>query len=352
MTNTGSTRSICLVRLSALGDVVLVLPLVRTLQLRWPETKITWVIGRAAHEALAGLSAEGIEFVVIDKPRGFGDYLALRRRLAHRRFDVLLCLQASWRANWIYPCINAVRKIGYGTDRAKDFHRFFIHEKLPAAKPHLVDGFLQFAEALGLSLPEVAEWRLPLDAEALVWADDRLPRQPFFALSPCASKPERDWPVERFAEVLRWAQQRNAGPFVLLGGPSARERAIVNEIVAQAQVPVIDLVGRTSIAQLIATLSRCRLLLAPDTGAVHIANAFGHPVVGLYAVAPSDRTGPYRKTEHCVDHFAEAVKTLLGRDPAQLPWSQRVHDPRAMSLISSAEVICKIDLILRKAGSY
>ncbi len=348
MTTPGSPASICLVRLSALGDVVMVLPLVRTLQARWPRAKITWIIGRGAYEAVAGLRAEGIEFVVIEKPRRIRDYLALRRQLADRTFDVLLCLQASWRANWIYPCIRARRKIGYGNDRAKDFHRWFVRERIPPAKPHLVNGFLQFAEALGVELHPEVLWRLPVEAEAEAWAGEILPAKPFFALSPCASKPERDWPVDRYAAVLRWAHAGGLGPVVLLGGPAGRERMVADALVAQAEVPVVNLVGRTSVPQLIATLARCRLLLAPDSGAVHIANAFGRPVVGLYAVAPAGRTGPYRRTEFCVDHFDEAVRTLCGADPARMPWATRVHDPRAMALIRVDEVLVKIDRALRQ----
>ncbi|MDR0902203.1 MAG: hypothetical protein LBM92_05475, partial [Opitutaceae bacterium] len=141
--------TICIVRLSALGDAVMVAPLIKMLRREWPAAKITWVIGRGAHPAVASLERLGVEFVVIDKPRGARDYLALRRRLAGRCFDALLCLQASWRANLIYPCVRARRKIGYGRDRAKDCHSFFIREALPAGPSHILDGFLQFAEALG-----------------------------------------------------------------------------------------------------------------------------------------------------------------------------------------------------------
>jgi heptosyltransferase I len=351
MITPGSPRSICIVRLSALGDVVMVLPLVRTLQARWPEAKITWIIGRGAHDAVAGLRNEGIEFVVIEKPRGIRDYLALRRRMKDRTFDVLLCLQASWRANLIYPCIRARRKIGYGNDRARDFHRYFIRECIPDAKAHLVDGFLQFAEALGLELPLDADWRLPVDASLKAWADGTLPAKPFFAVSPCASKPERDWPVERYVEVVRWAHAHGLGPIVLLGGPTGRDREVADALVSRAQVPILDLVGRTTIPQLIATLARCRLLLAPDTGAVHLANALGRPVVGLYAVAPAHRTGPYRRTEFSVDRFDEAVRTLCGADPARVPWGKRVHDLRAMSLIGVDEVISKVGLAWRAPES-
>ncbi len=142
-------RSLCLVRLSALGDVVMVTPLIKMLLREWPELKITWVIGRSAYPLVASLETLGVEFVVIEKPRRWGDYEALRALMKGRCFDALLCLQASWRANLIYPCIQAPRKIRYGRGPAKDLHAFFIREKLPPAPPHIVDGFLQFGEAVG-----------------------------------------------------------------------------------------------------------------------------------------------------------------------------------------------------------
>ena len=341
-------KSICLVRLSALGDVVMVVPLVRVLQARWPEARITWVIGKAAHPVVAGLASEGVEFVVIDKPRRLGDYRALWRTLKGRRFDAVLCLQASWRTNLIYPGIAAKRKVGYGRDRAKDLHRFFVRETLPDSPPHLVDGFLQFAEALGAVVPQRADWRLPIDPEADAWCGRMLPNQPFIAVSACASKPERDWPAERWAELLRRVHERWQLPTVLFGGPSPREVSVAREIAAGLGVAVLDLVGKTRIPELVAALSRCRLLVAPDTGAAHIANAFGRPVVGLYAVAPASRTGPYGNLGFCVDKFSQAVRELQGLDPASVPWAHRVHDPRAMQLITVDEVFTKFDLILSR----
>jgi heptosyltransferase I len=135
---------------------------------------------------------------------------------------------------------------------------------------------------------------------------------------------------------------------VLLGGNSERERLAAASISVGASAPVVNLMGATSLPQLVAALARCRLLISPDTGAVHMANALGRPVVGLYAVAPASRTGPYSHTEYCVDVFEEGVRTLLGRDPATVPWSQRVHDPRAMGLISVAAVLEKIQKVTER----
>lgn len=344
--------SICIVRLSALGDTVMVAPLIRMLRREWPGAKLTWIIGKAAHPAVASLERPaGVEFVVIDKPRGLRDYLALRRRMAGRNFDALLCLQASWRANLVYPCIRAYRKIGYGRDRAKDMHSLFVREKIPPAPPHILDGFLQFGEALG-GVRSAADyegaWGLEADPAALAWADATLPRGRWLAVSPCASKAERDWPAERYAEVIAHAWRAHNLPAVLLGGPAPREHRMADAICARLApgAPVTKLTGATSVPQLVAAISRCAALLAPDTGAVHIARAFARPVVGLYAVAPAGRTGPYRSLDFCVDKFPEAVALVHGRDVAVTPWSHRVHDARAMSLIGTEDVKRQLDRAL------
>ncbi|WP_404422571.1 glycosyltransferase family 9 protein [Nibricoccus sp. IMCC34717] len=338
--------SVCLVRLSALGDVVMVLPLVRWLRRCWPEARLTWVCGRAVLPVLAPLVDEGVELVAIDKPRGPRDYLRFRRAMAGRRFDVVLALQASWRANWLYACLRAPRKIGYGRDRAKDLHGWFVNEALPPAKPHLVDGFLQFGEALGLGWPEAIEWGLPVDAAAAECVASLVPAGPFLALNACSSKPERDWSPANYARVIAEAARIHGITTVLIGSPAQREVAVAAEVERLAGVPVTNLVGRTKLTEMVAVLARCSALLSPDTGAVHLANALGKPVVGLYAVAPSARTGPYGHNAFCVDRFDEAVRRFLGRDPATTPWAQRVHHPAAMALVQVEDVLAALSRAL------
>ncbi|MDF9832499.1 heptosyltransferase I [Ereboglobus sp. PH5-5] len=344
--------SVCIVRLSALGDVVMVAPLIKMIRREWPSTSITWIIGKAAHPAVASLERLGVEFVVIEKPRGIGDYLALRRQMKGRCFDALFCLQASWRANFIYPCIRARRKIGHGKG-SRDMHSLFVRESVPepSEPSHIADRFLQFAGALGGNLNDAdtkGSWGLEPPPDAVVWAQAALPAGRWLAVSPCSSKAERDWPAESYAEVVNATWRAHGLPAVLLGGPSARDRAMADAIREKLspETRVLDLTGQTTVPQLLAALSRCAALLAPDTGAVHIARAFARPVVGLYAVAPASRTGPYRAAEFCVDKFAEAARLVHGRDPETLSRSARVHDPRAMKLITPQEVLRQIDRAL------
>src|SRR5690606_23406469 len=102
-------RSICLLRLSALGDVTHVLPLVHTLQRAWPGVALTWIIGKGEQRLLEGLP--GVEFVVYDKKTGRAGMRALRRQLAGREFDALLLMQLALRANLLSRAVRARRRI-------------------------------------------------------------------------------------------------------------------------------------------------------------------------------------------------------------------------------------------------
>src|SRR5690348_14174317 len=121
-------QSLCLLRTSALGDVTHVVPLVRTLQTAWPQTRLTWLIGKLEHRLVGDI--EGVEFIVFDKAAGVRGYLDARRALAQRRFDALLHMQVALRANLLSLCVHADRRIGYDGARAKDLHGLFVNERI------------------------------------------------------------------------------------------------------------------------------------------------------------------------------------------------------------------------------
>ncbi|HEY5613734.1 MAG TPA: glycosyltransferase family 9 protein, partial [Lysobacter sp.] len=140
--------SICLLRLSALGDVTHVVPLVRTLRAGYPQAALSWVIGKGERRLLEGL--EGVEFIEYDKKTGLAGMRALRRQVHGRRFDVLLQMQVAARANVLSAFIPATRRIGYDRSRSKDLHGLFINERI-ADRPglHVLDALGSFCEPLG-----------------------------------------------------------------------------------------------------------------------------------------------------------------------------------------------------------
>jgi heptosyltransferase I len=333
------------VRLSALGDVCLAVPLVRTLQHAFPDAKITWVTTAPMLQLLEGL--DGVEFVLAEKASHPFAYLAFWRRMRSRSFDVLLGAQASFRAHFLYPLIRAKRKIGFAKNEARDAHWFFVDEHVRGRREHLLDSFLAFAEALGAT-KRILEWRLPISAGDDAFAEKQLGSEQWIAINAMASKLERAWQPESYAGLIKACLERWKCNVVLTGGPSKVECMLGEALASESAKPsrLLNLVGRTTPKQLAAVLARAKVLVAPDTGPVHIATAVGTPVVGLYAVARPELTGPYHSQHLVVNRFPEAVRTILGKDPDQVSWKTRVKSSRAMEVITVEDVLQKLEQVL------
>jgi len=340
-------ESIAVLRMSALGDVVMTLPLLRTLQKAFPTTKIHWIVSRPFHTLVEGVS--GVELIVIDKPRGPLSFWRLWRQMRRYDFDWLLVPQASMRANLVTLATRAKRKIGFGALHSRDLQRLFVDETVPAEPEHLIDSFLRFATYVG-AREHVLDWGLPLREEEHAWARAQLEgaKGVKLAVVLAASKKERNWPVERYRETLNRLAARWPVTVLLIGGPGEHEQGLADALREGLLPPVRDFVGRTSLRQLAALLGQVDALLAPDTGPLHIAQAMKKPVVGLYAVAPSKKTGPYLEPQWTVDVFAEAAATILGRE--RVGWRQRVHDERALRLITVDAVVDKLDKLFEHRG--
>ncbi len=347
-------RSICLLRLSALGDVTHVLPVVRALRMAWPEVAITWIIGKPEHKLLEGLP--GVEFIVVDKSSGWGGLAALRKRLAGRRFDALLLMQLALRANLLSSAVHADMRIGYDRARAKELHGLFVnhridkHAGLAGAGIHVLDVLASFVEPLGL--PRSAPvWSFPIADDARAWAAEQLPgKQPTLLISPCSSHVLRNWLPGRYAAVADHAVARGHR-VVLCGGRSDLERSMADIIIQAMQQSAIDLTGKDTLKQLPALLERANIVLSPDSGPVHIANAVGTRVIGLYACTDPRRSGPYSDLRWTVDRYAQASEQLLGKSASELRWGTKIERAGAMELIDVASVIDAFErCVLDQAG--
>ena len=151
---------------------------------------------------------------------------------------------------------------------------------------------------------------------------------------------------ERYAEVIENAVSRWQCGVLLTGGNAPAELALCERLSRLAPGRSLNLCGNTTPGQLAALLGQVDVLIAPDTGAVHIARAADTPVIGLYAVASPELTGPYQQMDYCVDRYPQAVKKYLGKDIEHLAWNTRVHHPDAMSLIEVADVLQQLDKLL------
>ena len=334
----GAPASICLLRLSALGDVTHVLPLVHTLRRAWPGVELTWVIGKGERRLLDGLP--GVRFLEYDKKSGIAGMRALRRELAGRRFDALLQMQVAARANLLSAFIPAARRIGYDKSRAKDLHGLFVNERIPDRPGiHVLDAIGSFCEPLGLRQTEVA-WNLPVPDAAFEWASRQWPDDgaPVLMVSPCSSHARRNWRAERHAALADHAAAKG-WRVVLCGGRSELERTTGDAILAAMKHPALDLIGKDTLKQLPALLARANLLVTPDSGPMHIANAMGTKVLGLHAASNPRRSGPYSDIRYCVDRYDSAARKFLGKPADALKWGTKIEFDGVMDLVTVEDAI-------------
>jgi heptosyltransferase I len=289
-------RHVCVVLLSGLGDVVHGLPLVNALKDHDPSRRITWVVEPMAAPLLAGHPSLD-RVVIYRKKEGLGGLRRLRRDLrAGEPIDLALNLNVYLKSVWPTLLSRAPHRVGF--DRGRSFEGVWLasnHHLDPRPRAHTADMFLEFAEHLGLAVP-APEWRIPLAEE------ERAAQAEFFAafagrpvatIVPASANAKKDWPAERWAAVA----DALAGDFgfrvLLAGGPGEREQRIGREIVARAGTKPLWALG-DSIRRLAWILAGSSLVLAPDTGPVHVARAFGVPVIGLYGHTNPWRVGPWR----------------------------------------------------------
>jgi heptosyltransferase I len=337
--------SVCLLRLSAIGDTCHVVPLLRTLQRAWPNTRFTWIIGR--FEAKLMRLLPGVEFITVDKRAGLGGLRALRDALRDRHFDLLLHLQLSLRASAVAAVVPARIKLGFDRARARELQWLFTNAQVaPRQREHVLDSFMGFAEACGVH-ERVLEWCLPLPEEALDYARRLIPDDapPTLVISACSSHQGRNWLAERYAAVAQHAIDLRGMRVILVGGPAANERVMADAIKALCP-QVIDQVGKDTLPQLLALLERAAVLLAPDTGPAHMATMVGTPVIGLYAATNPARSGPYLSREWCIDAFARAAREFRRSTPEALPWATKIEEPGVMALITAEEVCTRLDALL------
>ncbi|TMP38679.1 glycosyltransferase family 9 protein [Pseudoalteromonas rubra] len=338
--------SICILRLSAIGDVCHAVAAVQAIQRAHPQAKITWVIGKVEAMLLADLP--GVEFVIFDKKQGKAAFKQLKARFKGHKFDVLLHMQVAFRANLAARCIPAKVKIGFDKGRSKELHSLVINQRIePQSEPHVLEGFQNFARAIGAEC-DAPRWEMPVsdtdkqEASALLNGLTRI-----FVISPAASKAERNWLPERYAALADHAAAQGFS-VVLTGGPTELERNLSDEILRHAQCDIVNLVGKTKLKALLCVLEQAQLVLAPDTGPAHMAVTVGTPVIGLYAHSNPKRTGPYLYQDYVVEVYHDNVLAQKGKTTQQLKWGTRVKGGDLMSQISVERVTQMFDHVVQQ----
>lgn len=294
-------RRILIIKPSALGDVVHTLPVLNLLRRRWPEAHIAWLIS----PVFAGL-VEGhpqLDQVIRFDRRRYArawrsllvasDLLDFVLELRRQSFDLVIDLQGLFRSGWLTASTQAPCRVGFA--RARELAPLFYTHRIETGpiEQHAVDRYLRICRALGCG-SEPVEFRFHVTDEDQSAVDRMLSGLgPFAVLLPGTNWPTKRWPVENYAALVGPLRERLGLTTVTAGGPDAVELA--------GRIPADrDLTGKTSLPQLVALLNRADLVIANDSGPMHIASALNRPLVSIFGPTNPVRTGPYRRLQTVV----------------------------------------------------
>ncbi len=302
-------RTIAVLRANALGDYILSLPALEALRSAYPQARIV-LLGAGWHARLLGRRPgpydrveavpDGVVGVTAPSPRPghpippeppeLGRFI---ERIRAERFDVAIQLHGGGRySNPLVRRLGARLTVGMATPDAPRLDRWvrYIHYQ-----PEV----FRYLEVVGLigATPVGYRPRFPVVAEDLAEAKAAVPDsdRPVVALHPGARDPRRRWPPKCFAHVAD-ALAAAGADVVITGGASETE--LVDEVVAQARRPVRALAGALSLGGLAGLYARCRLVVANDTGPLHLADAVGAATVGLYWVGNLINVAPVERGRH------------------------------------------------------
>ena len=291
-------QRICLIKPSALGDVVQALPVLSALRDRFESAHIAWVVERSYANLLAG-HPHLDEIIDFDRRRtghGAKPWSASLRGFAHRlrakQFDLVCDLQGLLRSGLMARATGAKWRIGMSDSREGArccyTHRVLVPPEIESA----VERYWVVARALGAGTGP-KQFVVPIDNADRQWAADQL--NPLtglrVAMHPGARWMTKRWPAEHFANIARRLDREFAANCILLGSPA--EQYIAGEITGAVARRCINLVGQTSLKQLAAVLSLVDLMVTNDSGPMHLAAALGVPVVALYTCTSPRRAAPF-----------------------------------------------------------
>jgi heptosyltransferase I len=330
---------VCIVLLSGIGDVVHGLPLALGVKARDPRHHVTWVAEPAPAEVLRHHPA--VDRIVVYRTRdGLSGLRALRRSMADVRADLTLNVQRYLKSVWPTLLSGAPARVGLPPSKTRDGVRFTsTHVLAEGPWKHSQDLFLDFRWALGVARDAPVRWDVTFSAEEVAEREaflSALGDAPIASLVLGSANPKKDWPPERYAELADALTEEHGFRVLLLGGPSARERAAADTVLARARTGPADGLC-DSVRALMGRIAGSALVVAPDTGPLHVAHALGVPVVGLFAHTNPWRVGPWsRFRDLIVDRYTEP-----GADPdpaGYLPRDDRMDTITVNDVLERVEV--------------
>lgn len=304
----GDPERILLVRLSAIGDAILTLPMLCALRRRFPKAYIAWVAEPGPAKIIGGHEALD-ELIVVRKGwmRHPSQVWQLRRQLRRLCFDLALDSQGLTKSSVVAWLSGAPRRIGFTKPWGRELSPWLNNDLQTPRVAHVVDRLLGMLEPLGIVNPK-AEFNIPGNSQAEESIADMLVQQqvgsPLVVINVGAGWFSRVWPPERFGAVAKHlAARHQISSLVVWAGEQELEWA---REIERSSEGAARLAPPTSLGELTALLRRANLYLGSDTGPMHLAAAVGTRCVGLFGSTRPEDSGPYGEGHICLQAWYQS----------------------------------------------
>jgi heptosyltransferase I len=299
---------VLIVRLGAMGDILHALPAATALRRAHPEWKIGWAVEprwQALFRASEEYAGKGVAMPLVDRvhvidPKQWGrrplhpatlkDIVRARRELRAERYDVCVDLQGAVRSAVIGRWAGAARMIGEDQPREHAARRLF-SERVATSGRHVIEQAVEVLEAIANERLPLMQPALPEDAAAETWVEHLLRGRVgarFVLINPGAGWGAKRWPAERYGLVAKGLAARGLGVVVNVGPD---EVDLGRQLVAASGAAAVA--ANPTLGELIELTRRSSLLIAGDTGPLHLGCALGKPVVGIFGPTDPARNGPF-----------------------------------------------------------
>ena len=339
-------RNICVIRLSSLGDICHMLPFIKNIKNKYPESTLYWIIGKTEYELVRNIP--NVKFIVFDKSK-INSYFQVYTELKKINFDYLYLLQVSLRACLISLLVNKKTTVGFNRSKSTRFYSFFIdYISKDDNKNHVVDTFLNLLSIDSKDIKFKYEWNLNISKDQYNEKIKQFDiKKTYFLINPSSRSVDRNWQSAKYANIADHVIKKYKVNCIFVGDSSHSTGLFIEDILSKMSSKALNLAGKTKLFDLAALISNSKFLISPDSGPIHIATCTNTKVIGLYAVTNTVRAGPYNSIDYCIDKYNLALKLFYKMNYEDAKWRHKNKKKGVMDLISLEEVKFSINKLLR-----
>ena len=342
-------KSILILKLGSLGDVVHTLPLVNVLRDNFPHVRIGWVIEKRFSDLIKGHPSVD-EMFVFDRgksiSRTFSAFIGILRKIRSKKYDIIIDLQGNLKGSLFVLLSGCCRRMGFkrGSSRIDTVSTFFTNRKVAEEGSHIIEHNLSFAKVLGaegrnvndMGYQENISFRIPVLESARRDIDDfmrgkNIQDRRIVIIHPGVTWVTKRWAPENYSLLAeRIAERFSNSAIVITAGPG--EESLANKIRESCSAHTV-VAGNMNLPRLVALLDRCEVFIGSDTGPLHLTAALGRRVIGLYGPTDPVRNGPWGD-----------VNFVIRKEiPCSGCWRRRCSDIRCMNEITVSDVMEKVE---------